>query len=102
MIKDITLGQYYNKKSLIHELDPRVKLVATFVFLISLFVSTNVYAYILATIFLILAVILCKVPFLFIIKGLKSLLLLLLISILFNIFLTPGETIWSFLILRWQ
>lgn len=100
MIKDITLGQYYNKKSLIHELDPRVKLVATFVFLISLFVSTNVYAYILATIFLILAVILCKVPFLFIIKGLKSLLLLLLISILFNIFLTPGETIWSFSIFK--
>ena len=53
MIKDITLGQYYNKDSVIHELDPRVKLVATFVFLISLFISTNIYAYILATIFLI-------------------------------------------------
>lgn len=100
MIRDITLGQYYNKKSLIHELDPRVKLVATFVFLISLFISTNVYAYILATIFLISVIILCKVPFSFIIKGLKSLLLLLLISIIFNMFLTPGEIIWSFFIFR--
>ena len=100
MIRDITLGQYYNKDSLIHRLDPRVKLVATFVFLISLFVSTNIYAYILATIFLIGIIILCKVPLSFIIKGLKSLLLLLLISVFFNMFLTPGETIWSFSIFR--
>ena len=100
MIRDITLGQYYNKKSLIHELDPRVKLVATFIFLISLFISTNVYAYIIATTFLIIAIILCKVPFSFIIKGLRSLLLLLLISIIFNMFLTPGETIWSFSIFK--
>ena len=77
MIKDITLGQYYKKDSVIHALDSRVKLVATLIFLISLFISTNIYAYILATIFLVAVIMLCKVPFGFIIKGLKSLLLLL-------------------------
>ena len=96
MIKDITLGQYYKKESLVHSLDPRVKLVATLAFLISLFISTNIYAYILATIFLIIAIILCKVPFKFIIRGLKSLLILLFISIFFNMFFTPGETIFKF------
>lgn len=95
MIRDITLGQYYKKDSVIHALDPRVKLVATLVFLVSLFISTNIFAYMLATIFLISAINLCKVPFLFIIRGLKSLILLLLISIVFNLFLTPGETIFN-------
>lgn len=96
MIKDITLGQYYNKDSVIHSLDPRVKLVATFVFLISLFISTNLYAYIFATIFLVTLIILCKVPFAFIVRGLKSLLILLLISVLFNMFLTPGRVVFTF------
>ena len=95
MIRDITLGQYYKKDSLVHSLDPRVKLVATLVFLVSLFISSNVFAYILATIFLIIAIVLCKVPFNFIIRGLKSLLLLLFISIVFNLFLTPGQVIFS-------
>lgn len=98
MIREITLGQYYNKTSIIHKLDPRVKLVATFVFLISLFISTNLFAYILASIFLVSAIILCRVPFPFIIRGLKSLLILLLISVVFNLFLTPGTTIFRFYI----
>ena len=96
MIKDITLGQYYSKDSIIHSLDPRVKLVATFVFLISLFISTNIFAYILASIFLLIAIILCQVPFAFMVRGLKSLLFLLLISVVFNLFLTPGEVIFKF------
>ena len=91
MIRDITLGQYYKKDSVIHSLDPRVKLIATLVFLVSLFISTNIFAYIIATIFLAWVIILCKVPFSFIIRGLKSLLLLLMISVAFNLFLTPGE-----------
>lgn len=95
MIKDITLGQYYKKDSVIHSLDPRVKLVATLIFLLSLFISTNIFAYILATIFLASIITLCKVPFSFIIKGLKSLLILLLISIVFNLFLTPGVKLYE-------
>lgn len=95
MIKDITLGQYYKVDSIIHSLDPRVKLAITFIFLISLFISTNVFAYIFAFIFLLCEIILCKVPFSFIIRGLKSLLLLLFLSVIFNLFLTPGKTIIS-------
>ena len=100
MIKDITLGQYYKKESIVHSLDPRVKLVATLVFLVSLFISTNIFAYILATIFLIIAIAACKVPFKFIIRGLKSLFILLFISIFFNLFFTPGKVIFEFWILK--
>lgn len=96
MIKDITLGQFYKKDSIVHSLDPRVKLIATFVFLLSLFISTNFFAYFLATIFLIIAIKSCKVPFRFIIRGLKSLVILLLISLIFNLFFTPGKVIFKF------
>lgn len=91
MIRDITLGQYYNTKSIIHSLDPRTKLFITMIYFISLFISNNIFAYILAGFFLLLFIKLSNVPFSFIVKGLKSLLILLIISLVFNLFLTPGK-----------
>ena len=41
MLRDITLGQYYQTESVVHRLDPRVKLIATVIFIISLFVVNN-------------------------------------------------------------
>ena len=48
MIKDITIGQYYPAKSILHRLDPRVKFVGTIAFLISLFVADSLWGYLLA------------------------------------------------------
>ena len=48
MIRDITLGQYYQTDSVLHRLDCRVKLVGTLAFIISLFVVNNVWGYLLA------------------------------------------------------
>ena len=45
MIRDITIGQYYQTKSVIHELDPRVKLMGTMVFIISLFFGKSIWMY---------------------------------------------------------
>ena len=98
MLKDITLGQYYKKDSVIHSLDPRVKLCATLVILVCLFISSNIFAYFIAVTFLVIVIKLSKVPVSFIFRGLKSLFLLLFISIFFNLFFTPGETICKFFI----
>ncbi|MEG0215455.1 MAG: CbiQ family ECF transporter T component, partial [Hungatella sp.] len=56
MIRDITLGQYYPVDSLLHRLDPRTKLFGTMVFMISLFLANNLGTYVVATVFLILAI----------------------------------------------
>lgn len=96
MIRDITLGQYYPASSILHKLDPRVKLFGTMIFIISLFISNSYKAYIFASLFLLMCISLSKVPIKFIIKGLKAIMFLLLISISFNIFLTPGESIFKF------
>lgn len=95
MIKDITIGQYYEVDSKIHSLDPRVKLIGTFLFLISLFIFDNVAALIVITIYLVSVIKLSKVPFKYMIKGMKAIAFLLLITVFFNLFLTGGDPIFE-------
>lgn len=98
MLKDITLGQYYQTDSIIHKLDPRVKLVTTICFILSLFIVDNVIGYLIGTLFLACIIALSKVPVKFMVRGMKSILILLIMAVVFNLFLTEGEaivTIWK-------
>ena len=95
MIRDITIGQYYPADSSLHRLDPRVKFIGTFLFLISLFVADSFWGYVLATCFLGGIILLSKVPVKFMVKGLKPLFIILLITVAFNLFLIPGKEVWS-------
>lgn len=88
MIRDITIGQYYPAKSVIHRLDPRVKIVCTLLFLVSLFIQNSILGYVTATLFMGLVIIVSRVPLKFIMKGLKPVIMLLMITVLFNLFLT--------------
>ena len=102
MIRDITIGQYYPAKSILHRLDPRVKLVCTLLYLVSLFLFRSVPGYIVATIFLAIIIKISTVPFSYIVRGLKPIVMLLMITVLFNLFLTrDGEVLfhaWIFTI----
>lgn len=91
MLKDITLGQYYPIDSVIHRLDPRVKLLGVLVYMVVLFIANDVYTFALITLALASLIIVCKVPFFYMIRGLKAILMLMLIAGIFNVFLTPGE-----------
>jgi len=95
MLKDITLGQYYPVNSILHRLDPRTKLFGTLVFIVSLFFCNSWVAYAVATVFLIMVIKLSHVPFHFMVRGLKAVLFLLLISVVFNIFLTDGTVVFA-------
>ena len=95
MFNSITLGQYYQTDSILHRLDPRVKLVATFLYLISLFVAGSVAGYLVAVVFLAAMIALSNVPFRFIIRGMRAILVLLMITMCFNLFLTPGELLFQ-------
>lgn len=95
MIRDITLGQFYPADSLLHRMDPRAKLVGTFVFIISIFVFNTVPGYAVATLFLGSMIALSKVPLKFMLKGLKAIFMLLLITMVFNALLTPGNVLWQ-------
>ncbi len=95
MIRDITIGQYYPADSPIHRLDPRTKLFGTLVYIVSLFFADNLWCYGAATLFLAAAVRISRVPFRFIVRGLKAVVFLLLISVSFNLFLTDGRVLWQ-------
>ena len=100
MIRDITLGQYYEADSLIHRLDPRVKLTFTLIYIISLYIGNSVYCYLFAAAFLGIVIALSRVPLHFMVRGLRSIVVILVISALFNIFLVEGEVLVRFWIFR--
>lgn len=95
MIRDITIGQYYPADSMIHKLDPRTKLVGTIAFIVSVFLFHTFLGYAVAGVFLAGMILMSKVPVKFIFKGLKTIFMLLLITIFFNMILTPGEVVWK-------
>ena len=100
MIKDITIGQYYAAESPIHRLDPRVKLMGTLVYLISLFVAKGPVCYLLAVIVLAAVIRVSTVPFRYMVKGLKSIIIIMLLSVSFNLFLTEGTPVMDVWLLR--
>ena len=100
MLRDITLGQYYPAKSVLHRLDPRTKLIGTLVFIVSVFLFHTFLGYAVATVFLAGMIYVSKVPVKFMFKGLKAIFLILMITVVFNILLTPGEVLWQWGFLR--
>lgn len=100
MIRDITIGQYYPSGSILHKLDPRVKLTCTFFFIISLFIFNSFYGYIAVAGFLLSIIKISKVPLKYIFRGLKSIFILLMFTVVFNMFLTEGDILFKFSFLK--
>ncbi len=94
MLRDITLGQYYPVDSPIHRLDPRTKIVATFVYIISLFLFHSFSGFIVVGIAFLGVLVLSRVPLRYMVKGLKPILVFLMFTVVFNIFLTKGTVLW--------
>lgn len=96
MFKEITIGQYYQTESPIHRLDPRVKLIATFAYIISLFVVHSWTGYLIAAVAVAIVIAASHVPFGYIMRGMKAVMMILMITVIFNLFLTEGRTLIHF------
>lgn len=100
MLKDITLGQYYPGNSIIHKLDPRTKIILTFLFMILIFAVDSFLGYIgIITLFIIMVYI-SKIPFMYILKGIKPVLLFIIFAFLINLFFTDGRVIFRIHFIR--
>jgi energy-coupling factor transport system permease protein len=100
MIKDITIGQYIPGDSFVHKMDPRAKILLSFLYIVGLFLVTNFKGYIFIVAFIALIIYSSKLPFKYIVKGLKPILILILITAVLNIFMLEGKTIvwtWKFI-----
>lgn len=93
MIRDITIGQYYPANSVIHQLDARVKIIAVLIYIISLFVVNDMIGYCFVIAVLGIVIHLSKVPLRFMLKGIKSIFIIILFTLILNVFTTKGEHI---------
>ena len=91
-LNDITLGQYYPADSVVHRLDPRVKIVLLIVLIVAIFVAGNLLAYAPVIAFLALVTYLSKVPVKMMVKGIKPLRFILILTFVLNLFFLQGET----------
>ena len=97
MIRDITIGQYYPADSPIHRMDARLKLAVTLVFVVTLFLVNTFVGYAFVVLCMGLVIRASKVPLKFMLRGLKSIMIIILFTVFINLFMTKGEHIlWEF------
>lgn len=92
MIKDITIGQYFPGKSVIHRLDSRVKLVLDLLYLVILFTAQSYTGLLLGMLFMVLCYILARIKLIMILKSVKPILPLMIFTGVLNLFFIKGET----------
>lgn len=100
MIKDITLGQFFPGNSVIHKLDPRMKLILVVFYIVILFVMKSALSYLLATMFTLTLMILSKISFKTYFKGLKPLLIIVIITGIINLFYGKGDPLVQFWVFK--
>ena len=93
MLKDITLGQYFPGRSVIHLLDPRTKLIMLVVYIVALFVAGNWISYGVVFAFLATVIAISHIPVKSIVRGMKPLIFILVFTGVLNLFFTEGETV---------
>ena len=100
MLKDVTLGQYFPGNTAVHRLDPRTKIVLTVVYIAALFVAKGPVSYALVMAFLASAVIISRIRLKALFKGLRPLVIIIVITGILNVLYTKGEhvlfTFWVF------
>ena len=97
MFKDITLGQFFPGDSVVHKMDPRVKLTLTVAFIVMLFMAKNVYGLMVGIAFTVISYLLSRIPFSMILKSLKPIVPIVLFTAILNLFFVrTGNMIWHF------
>lgn len=96
MLKDITLGQYFPGDTVVHRLDPRTKLILVVVYIVALFCAKYYVSYAVVAAFLAMSMLLSHIGLKVIMKGLKPLLIIIVLTGLLNLFYTEGTPVVSF------
>lgn len=91
MLKDITMGQFFPGKSVVHRLDPRTKIIMVVLYIAALFTAKSYISYLVMAAFLITCVKISTIKFKMLLKGLKPLLIIIIFTAFLNLFFTNGE-----------
>lgn len=93
MLNDITLGQFFPGDSAIHRMDPRMKLILTIVYIVGVFMVSNLLGYLISLLFLYIVVRISGIRFSYLVKGIKPLRFILIFTFVLNLFFAKGETV---------
>ena len=93
MLKDITFGQYYEGRSVIHKTDPRVKIILMILFIVFVFLAKNTFALIFAGVSVLAVMLISRVPLRLYLKNIKAILPVLIFTAIINVFYGEGETL---------
>ena len=99
-LKDITLGQYFPGNSFIHQLDPRTKLLFTVLYIVALFSAKRLPSYLLLMAVLAVCIQISRVRLKTILRGMKPILFIIVLTAILNLFYTPGDPIWQWKFLK--
>ncbi|HEX2937383.1 MAG TPA: energy-coupling factor transporter transmembrane component T [Ruminiclostridium sp.] len=100
MIKDITLGQFFPGETAVHRLDPRTKIVLTIAYMVGLFCSFNAASLLFACVFMLIISIISKIPLRLVLKGLKPIIPIVIITSIINAMYIPGHVLFSFYFIK--
>jgi len=100
MLKDITIGQYVPGDSVIHRLDPRTKIISLFFYMTGLFVANSAAGYLGVTVFTVFIILCSQIRFITLLKGLKPLWIIMVLTLTLHLFLTEGTIIWQWSVLK--
>ena len=93
MLSDITLGQFIPGNSLIHNLDPRIKIISVIIYIVTVFVANSVLSYVFLALFTFLIIFLSEINLSTVLKSIKPVAFLILFTAVINLFLTGGNDI---------
>lgn len=100
MLSDITIGQYYPGDSVLHKLDPRTKILAILVYMVSLFIVNNFYGLLGMLIISAAVVMVSRIPLKYFFRGLKMIVFIVLLTVALQMFMTPGDVVWQWSFLK--
>lgn len=93
MISDITIGQYFPGNSIVHKLDPRMKIILIFLLIVSIFICKNIAGLGAIILFSVILVLISKIPFKTVLKSIKPLVVIILLTAVLNIFYGKGDAL---------
>lgn len=102
MFKDVTIGQYIPGNSPIHKIHPPLKIIFVILYIVVLFMISKWTSYAVFTLFTAALVLVSGIKVRIILKGLKPMLWIIIFTALINIFMTPGEVVWTIPIWRFS
>ncbi len=93
MLNDVTFGQYYPTKSFVHRMDPRLKLLFLIAFIVAIFIADTFYGMFLCLLVLIATVIAARVPIGSVLRSVKGIIFILVLTSVLNLFFHGGENV---------